>query len=705
MEDRQPNEVRLDRKGKSAVPAITVARRGGHRGSFRGRAPHRPFNQRNFVSHSTTSPAWNHSSGFSSVSSLNTPSSSFGHVKEEPLGYLEQSNLRPPKRTKFNSQQFSPGESQGSERHFQRRRFPHTDFPLPSQCPKVIPGDHEAQAVFSPYKAMHDDRSVRGKTSEAVQRNLPSGRAHIVRNKSQYDKSANSTQKVAMGCASGYGEETPKVGPIVGASSSTRRLPQLAKSSTPSSLEVVPDSYPTHTVIPRIKSSAIASKQRTFPSRVVAPPEAIIDLTVDPPDTRETIPPPIPTRFFRSGVLKIKSVSSKAPSTTDVTSAAEPIVLLDSNSDDVVPLGDLISRDGSMVVKSREKPVRASSKTLVNDPNEISSSVPALLLSPGPGPSHLPLDTHDKPRRVLSARWNSSLITVSMRGFVESLGMPSLVLQHNLRRPTAPTQESVDDACVLHAGDTSVVVLAHAREEKQISYLTFQTSRGTNFHVVGRPWNKTKKGGASVVSTMMQPLMFASGGHDHAVHIWNFSEDFMGVSSTLLAIKHTSMIQSLLPIRDTSHKLISAGADCNVHLWDLSSERVVHTFKTSNSPYHAHKTESPFCTLLEVGHRDLQFELRDHRMVPEHPAERFGFFTTELHGRFIKGDTWSHFFASGSRNGDVRLWDLRNVRKQLSVSCFSNDQVVQVLKTESDLWAFSKRGGVMTLNHTRNDEM
>ncbi|KAG2146637.1 WD40-repeat-containing domain protein [Suillus clintonianus] len=323
------------------------------------------------------------------------------------------------------------------------------------------------------------------------------------------------------------------------------------------------------------------------------------------------------------------------------------------------------------------------------------------MFSTGPGPSRVPLDTHDKPRRVLSAHWNSSLITVSMRGFVESLDMPSLVFQHNLRRPTAPAQESVDDACVLHAGDTSVVVLAHAREEKQISYLTFQTSRGTSLRAVDRPWNKTKKGGTSAVSTMMQPLMFASGGHDHTVHIWNFSQDLMGVSSTLLAIKHTSVIQSLLPIRDTSHKLISAGADCNVHLWDLSSERVVHTFKTSNSPYHAHKTESPFCTLLEVGHRDLQFELRDHRMVPEHPAERFGFYTTELHGRFIKGDTWSHLFASGSRNGGVRLWDLRNVREQLAfVSCFSNDQVVQVLKTESDLLAFSKRGDVMRLNHT-----
>lgn len=84
-----------------------------------------------------------------------------------------------------------------------------------------------------------------------------------------------------------------------------------------------------------------------------------------------------------------------------------------------------------------------------------------------------------------------------------------------------------------------------------------------------------------------------------------------------------------------------------------------------------------FLTLPQVGHRDLQFEIRDHRMVPEHPAERFGFFTTDLHGRFIKGDTWSHFFASGSRNGGVRLWDLRSVREQFASVCWFH-LIVQV---------------------------
>lgn len=182
MEDRQPNEVRLDRKGKSSVPAITVARRGGYRGSFRGgfdssrgRPPYRPFNQRNFAPHSTTSPAWNNSnkfSSFSSVPSSNTSRRSSDHVKQEPLGHLEQSNLHPPKRTKFNSQQFSPGESQGSDRHFQRRGLPQNNNSSPVQCPTVITGAYEAQAVLSPHKIMNNDRSVPGRIGEGEYRNI-----------------------------------------------------------------------------------------------------------------------------------------------------------------------------------------------------------------------------------------------------------------------------------------------------------------------------------------------------------------------------------------------------------------------------------------------------------------------------------------------------------------------------------------------------
>jgi WD40 repeat protein len=95
--------------------------------------------------------------------------------------------------------------------------------------------------------------------------------------------------------------------------------------------------------------------------------------------------------------------------------------------------------------------------------------------------------------------------------------------------------------------------------------------------------------------------MFASGGYDHGVHLWTLKDDLSSASPLQLAIKHNSVVQSLVPIRDTSHKLVSASADNNVHIWDLSSERIVNTVKTSNSVFHAHPTSSPFCILLEVG--------------------------------------------------------------------------------------------------------
>jgi WD40 repeat protein len=115
-----------------------------------------------------------------------------------------------------------------------------------------------------------------------------------------------------------------------------------------------------------------------------------------------------------------------------------------------------------------------------------------------------------------------------------------------------------------------------------------------------RPWNSSKKGGVSAITPMLQPLQFATGGYDHIVHLWEVKADLSTASPRPLAIKHNSQIQSLLAIRDTSHKLITAAADCNVHFWDLSSERVVNTVKTSNAPYHVHPTISPFCNLLEV---------------------------------------------------------------------------------------------------------
>ncbi|OJT13311.1 hypothetical protein TRAPUB_10077 [Trametes pubescens] len=103
--------------------------------------------------------------------------------------------------------------------------------------------------------------------------------------------------------------------------------------------------------------------------------------------------------------------------------------------------------------------------------------------------------------------------------------------------------------------------------------------------------------------------MFATGGYDHLVHLWTLPPDRRPVSSGPLAIKHTSVVQSLLPIRDTSSKLVTASADGSVNMFDLSSERVVNALKLSNSVYHAHTATSEFCTLFEVGWYNYSHEL------------------------------------------------------------------------------------------------
>lgn len=99
---------------------------------------------------------------------------------------------------------------------------------------------------------------------------------------------------------------------------------------------------------------------------------------------------------------------------------------------------------------------------------------------------------------------------------------------------------------------------------------------------------------------MMQPLSFATGGADHAVHLWNIDHNLQTTYSSPLVITHTSLIHSLLPICDSSHKLVSSGADCSVNVYDLSSERVMDVIKLSNPAFHVHRTGSPSTLLIQV---------------------------------------------------------------------------------------------------------
>ncbi|KAI0663039.1 WD40-repeat-containing domain protein [Cubamyces menziesii] len=293
-------------------------------------------------------------------------------------------------------------------------------------------------------------------------------------------------------------------------------------------------------------------------------------------------------------------------------------------------------------------------------------------------------DTHDKPRRLLALPDSRGQLSVTMRGSLDLLEGPHSrhVLELMASPPTEASRQAVDDACILSSFEAPVVVLGHARNSKQLSLVRLEGRRGKVMGTFDRPAQSEKNGGISAVCVMMQPGMFATGGYDHAVHLWSLPSNGPPTPSGPLAIKHTSVVQSLLAIRDTSRKLVTASADCSVNLFDLPSERVVNCLKLSNSVYQVHPGPSEFCTLLEVAHRELQFEVRDYRLVPIAPVVRFGYRSSKVHGRYVRGAVENHLFASGGgeKDGCVRLWDLRKPSEILqTVPCLPGRKVIQVL--------------------------
>lgn len=83
----------------------------------------------------------------------------------------------------------------------------------------------------------------------------------------------------------------------------------------------------------------------------------------------------------------------------------------------------------------------------------------------------LPLGPHDKPRRILHA--HDSIYIVTAHGIIDQVGTSSVLqLDHNIRSPSLPYEELVDDACILYQQGDPVIILGHAREQGQIALLS-----------------------------------------------------------------------------------------------------------------------------------------------------------------------------------------------------------------------------------------
>ncbi|KAF9076378.1 WD40-repeat-containing domain protein [Rhodocollybia butyracea] len=309
---------------------------------------------------------------------------------------------------------------------------------------------------------------------------------------------------------------------------------------------------------------------------------------------------------------------------------------------------------------------------------------------------------NDKVRRVLTNDTSLAYL-VSMRGTIDTVDTASVIRRDPIPQKRSHIVTMLDDACLVSDGCRDFAILGHVCDDaSQVSLIRIEQNSIVHAVSLKRPWNISRRGGVGSLCTMDQ-LTFATGGYDHVVHLWKLNQNYSSAFAQPLAISHSKVVQSLLPVCDTSHKLMTAGADCKVHVYDLSSERVVNTIKTSKSVYHLHGTHSPFCTLIELGHLELQFELRDHRMVPVQAVQRFGYPAGQTPGRYMKGASLDacQLFSCGDKKGNVRLWDLRNTDKIVSeTSCFPKSQrVAQVLFHNSRLLASSENGEISVIDY------
>lgn len=83
----------------------------------------------------------------------------------------------------------------------------------------------------------------------------------------------------------------------------------------------------------------------------------------------------------------------------------------------------------------------------------------------------LSLGPYDRPRRILHEHDFTYVVTA--HGIIDQIGATSMLkLDHNIRSPSLPFEESIDDACILSHQGRPVIIFGHAREQNQITLLS-----------------------------------------------------------------------------------------------------------------------------------------------------------------------------------------------------------------------------------------
>ncbi|KZV69165.1 hypothetical protein PENSPDRAFT_686650 [Peniophora sp. CONT] len=331
------------------------------------------------------------------------------------------------------------------------------------------------------------------------------------------------------------------------------------------------------------------------------------------------------------------------------------------------------------------------------------------------GTVSLPNDNkRDKPRRVLVDRPSGSVFTLMHHGFVDRYGRASR-RRTNVYIPPVPAKEYAEDACSIDLRDGLHMIVAHSHLSggKELTLI----SRSGNVHHFKRRLRPGDKAGASAVCALPNPRRFVAAGSDHSIYQWTITASAPPSSARLdsdsedefkagfsahervLPYKHTSAVYALLPISNTL--LASGGADCAVRIFDMGAQTLAHTLSPSNAVFNLHSlaTTHPHSILLEVSHKELQFEVRDTRLEKTSRVTRFGWDAGRTSGKYVRGAVRGEVFACGDRDGVVRVWDLRNTRRPIETkSVFRGAKVVQVVFDGGKMYAVSEGNELAFIN-------
>ncbi|KAL4076016.1 hypothetical protein V8B97DRAFT_1913685 [Scleroderma yunnanense] len=320
---------------------------------------------------------------------------------------------------------------------------------------------------------------------------------------------------------------------------------------------------------------------------------------------------------------------------------------------------------------SRRSQARESAPERRQTTADAENNPDAHVSQPQPKRIPLPRTQYGRSRRIATpATIDLPLVAVTMRGDCHFIHKKEKHRITRLSPPNTNTFRHVEDVCIVD--DT--VVLGCDKGSHQISFLPISAPHIINArhspHSHLRHQGMTMRGVSCLAAMHAEAghIKFVSGGHDGFIHIWTANIQALDGARSEKVAFHGCNISALAYGHHNATLLSSAQKTMVVT--DLNRmTHVTNRFSNEIQQIHVHP-QAPYMTLFEEGlkvrHLDRQILLYDSRKstFDKAPCLSFGQRSPEakFSPSYTRGSTHLVYFARGSEDGAVLLWDFRNTK-------------------------------------------